>query len=158
MSYKQYQHLLGLPYIAGKQDCYGLAMNYYKNTYGIQLADAARPDEWWNHPELSLIDDFINQDGWEQLGTNTRILKPADGLVFSLISGRANHVGVYVGNGNFIHHVWQRFSSEEALMDKWQSRLLMIIRHPEVVKQSGVIQTVDLFGLLPERIQQRYDV
>lgn len=131
-----FKHLVGIPYKSGQDDCYGLAMQFYHDVYGIQLVDAARPDGWWDAPDMDLINQFINLDGWLKLGVNTRVLRPGDGLVFSLIHGKANHVGCYIGNGMFIHHVYGRYSNEEALMDKWTSRLLMIIRHPEVT-QSG---------------------
>ena len=95
------------------------------------------------------------EDGWEQLGLNTRQLKIGDGLVFSLISGRPNHVGMYVGNGMFIHHVWHQFSCEEALMEKWKSRLLMIVRHPEVEKSGmGMSPVFDLTSASPRRFRE----
>lgn len=157
MSYQQYKHLLGRPYQAGKYDCYGLARDYYQDLYGIALVNAARPEGWWNHPEFNLIDDFIEQDNWQQIGTSTRLLLPGDGLVFSLITGRANHVGVYVGNGTFIHHVYQRFSNEEALMDKWKSRLLSVIRHPEVAAiGNDMVKKTEFASLLPARLREKY--
>lgn len=151
-----YKHLIGIPYRSGKDDCYGLARRYYKDTFGIELVNAARPDGWWNEPDMDLINQFIHHDNWKSLGTNTRALKVGDGLVFSLISGKANHVGCYVGNGMFIHHVYGRFSNEEALMDKWTSRLLMVIRHPEVEKAVDKAEPkTDLLNLLPEHIRAR---
>lgn len=151
MSFDSYKHLLGRPYVSGRNDCYGLARDYYRDLFAIQIVDAARPEGWWNEPDISLIDDFMESDGWEQIGTNTRNLKVGDGLVFSLINGKANHVGVYVGNGAFIHHVWRRFSNEEALLDKWKSRLLMILRHPEVATiGAGMTPKTSLETMLPE--------
>lgn len=129
-----YKHLLGLSYKSGQHDCYGLALRYYKEIYNVTLVNAARPENWWHEPDMDLINEFADLDGWEKIGINIRALKIGDGLVFSLITGRANHVGIYVGNGMFIHHVLNRFSTEDPLTDKWKSKLLMIIRHPEVAK------------------------
>lgn len=157
MSYASYKHLLGRPYSSGKHDCYGLVRDYYIDVFGVKIVDAARPEGWWNHPDMNLIDDFMETDGWEQLGTNTRNLKVGDGLVFSLISGKANHVGVYVGNGMFIHHVWSRYSNEEALMEKWKSRLLMVVRHPEISRiGSELAPKTNLIDILPERLRAKY--
>lgn len=156
MSYGGYAHLLGRAYDAGRHDCYGLVRDYYRDVYGVNLLNFARPEGWWNDPEMNLIDDLLEADGWERLGTNTRQLKPGDGLVFSLIHGKANHVGVYVGNGMFIHHVWQRFSCEDALMEKWKSRLLAVVRHPEVSKTGmDMPARMDLSTFLPERFRAR---
>lgn len=151
-----YKHLIGVPYRCGEDDCYGLARRYYKDVFNVEIVNAARPDGWWNEPDMDLINQFITHDGWNNLGVNTRILKVGDGLVFSLISGKANHVGCYVGNGMFIHHVYGRFSTEDALVDKWTSRLLMIIRHPEVYKTSEAQRPkTDLMSILPEHIRAR---
>jgi cell wall-associated NlpC family hydrolase len=156
MSYTSYKHLLGRPYTSGENDCYGLVRNYYRDLFGIEIINAARPEGWWNEPDINLIDDFMEMDGWEQLGKNTRSLKVGDGLVFSLINGKANHVGVYVGNGAFIHHIWNRFSCEDALLEKWKARLLMIVRHPEVAKLGvGMIPTTDLSSMLPEKYRAK---
>jgi cell wall-associated NlpC family hydrolase len=151
-----YKHMLGIPYSSGKDDCYGLARRYYKEVYDVDIVDAARPDGWWNEEDMDLINQFITHDGWQNLGTNTRNLKLGDGLVFSLINGKANHVGCYVGNGMFIHHIYGRFSTEDALTDKWTSRLLMIIRHPKIHKAAESQKPkTDLMNLLPEHIRAR---
>jgi cell wall-associated NlpC family hydrolase len=151
-----YKHLLGLPYKSGSQDCYGLAVRYFKELYNLDLLNFARPDGWWNDPDIDLINDCLQADGWENIGINIKGLKLGDALVFSLINGRANHVGIYVGNGMFIHHVYQRFSCEEALMDKWTSRLLMIVRHPEISKANHLNKPkTDAMSILPEHIRAR---
>ncbi len=151
-----YKHLIGIPYKSGVDDCYGLARRYYMDNYGIELINFARPDGWWNDPEMDLINQFVQYDGWKNIGLNTRGLKVGDGLVFSLVSGKANHVGCYVGNGMFIHHVYGRFSNEEALMDKWTNRLLMIIRHPRVEESGkGMTPQVDILDFLAENVRAR---
>lgn len=156
MSYQTYKHLLGIPYKAGVQDCYGLAIRYYHDVFGVQIVNAARPEGWWDEPSMDLINQFISHDGWENIGVNTRNLKIGDGLVFSLINGKANHVGCYVGNGMFIHHVFGRFSCEDPLVDKWRNRLLMIIRHPEVsILGAGMNPTTDIMAILPEHVRAR---
>ncbi len=151
-----YKHLLGLPYKSGSQDCYGLALRYYSEVYNLKLSDFARPDGWWNDPSMDLINECLQSDGWKNVGMNTKALKLGDGLVFSLINGRANHCGIYVGNGMFIHHVYGRFSAEEALMDKWTSRLLMIVRHPDISKSNHQNQPkTDALSILPEHIRAK---
>lgn len=155
-SHDTYKHLIGVPYKSGADDCYGLAMKYYRDVYGINLIDFARPEGWWDYPEMDLINQFVTSDGWESLGVNTRLLKPGDGLIFSLISGKANHVGCYVGNGLFIHHIWNNFSREEALLGKWTSRLLMIVRHPMLEGLGeGMQPKTDITDILPEHIRAK---
>lgn len=156
MSYKMHKHLIGVPYRAGSQDCYGLALRYYRDVYGIELTNFARPEGWWNHPEMDLITQFLEHDGWEHVGLSTKLLRPGDGLVFSLVGGKANHVGVYVGNGLFVHHVFGRYSSEDALLQKWTSRLLMIVRHPKVAEVGkGMGQKTPIMDILPGHLSEK---
>lgn len=133
--YDTYRHLLGVAYKAGESDCYGLARRYYKDLFGLDLLNMARPEMWWVEPDLNLITDCIFTDGWEDIGVNLRNLQIGDGLIFTMFSGIANHIGIYVGNGMFIHHVLGRFSCEEPLVQKWMSRCLMVVRHKVVTEQ-----------------------
>lgn len=151
-----YKHLLGIPYSSGDADCYGLVMRYYHDVYGIQLANVARPEHWWSEPDLDIIPPMVSLDGWQNVSVNPRQLKIGDGLIFSLVGGKANHVGCYVGNGMFIHHVFGRFSAEEALVDKWTNRLLMVVRHPGVEEMGkDMVATTDIMDLLPEHIRAK---
>lgn len=156
MNYKMHQHLIGLPYKSGDQDCYGLALRYYREVYGVQLTNFARPEGWWNHSEMDLINQFLEHDGWDKIGLNIKLLCPGDGLVFSLVGGKANHVGIYVGNGLFIHHVLGRFSAEDALLQKWTSKLLMIVRHPSVAELGkGMGQKTQIETILPRHFSEK---
>lgn len=151
-----YKHLIGLPYVPGKDDCYGLARNYCRDVFGVELTNFARPDGWWNEPDLDILNECLSLDGWQNMGTNIRNLKVGDGLVFSLVNGKANHVGCYVGNGQFIHHVYRRYSSEDALLDKWTSRLLAVVRHPDIAKLSDKREPkTNMMTLLPEHVRAR---
>ncbi len=132
--YTTYQHLLGLPYTSGEQDCYGLARRYYKDVFDLDLLDIARPDLWWEHEGFNLITDFVEADSWESVGVNLRNLKVGDGLLFAFACSKINHVAVYVGNGLFIHHVYKQFSCETAVAQKWMSRCLGIVRHKKVTE------------------------
>ncbi len=128
--YNTYKNLIGRRYSYGENDCYGLARDYYKSVFNLELLNIARPNQWWE--ELNLITDYLFVDGWEDVGVNLRNLKVGDGLIFTLLSGKANHVGVYVGNGHFIHHIQDRLSVEEPLVAKWMSRCLHVVRHKAV--------------------------
>lgn len=150
--YAKYKSLLGRPYISGRFDCYGLARDYYKLVWGLELSNFARPDRWWDHDDLDLITRSLTIDGWKSIGTCIRTLKVGDGLVFAAGGGKANHVGIYVGNGLFIHHFYKHFSKEEALLDKWTNRMLTIVRHPKVVPMP---EKIDVMELMPSHAKRR---
>lgn len=151
--YDSYQHLLRRPYLSGRFDCYGLARDYYKDVFGVEFTDFARPELFWQEKDLDIISNGLAHDGWQQTGLNTRHLKIGDGLVFAIASDRANHLGVYVGNGMFIHHYYKHFSTEEPLTDKWKNRLLTIVRHKNI--QITRTQT-NIMDLLPDHVKRQF--
>lgn len=138
-----YKHLLQRPYVAGKHDCYGLVRDFVQDIYGVKLTNFARPLFFWEDPDpkMNFINQFMTHDGWEPIGLHSRNLRMGDGLIFAVRGGHANHVGVYAGNGLFLHHFYQRFSREEPFNGAWSSRLLQIVRHPDVTKARETFST-----------------
>lgn len=149
--YDDYKHLLGRKYVDGKQDCYGLLVSYYKDNHGILLKNFARPNQYWYRRDFNLIDRMVFEDSWIAQGLNVRHLQIGDALLFAIQSQYANHIGVYVGNGMFIHHLYGRFSSAEALTDSWSSRLLMVVRHKDFKVPS---ERIEISTLLPGYVKR----
>jgi cell wall-associated NlpC family hydrolase len=149
--YDNYRHLLGRKYVDGKQDCYGLAQGYFQDVHNLPLVNFARPTQFWEVEGYDLIHDLLPPETWKSVGLNVRNLQIGDGLIFALYSKYANHLGVYVGNGMFIHHQYGRFSKEENLSGSWTSRLLLVVRHKELKLQA---EKVDLITLLPNHVKR----
>ena len=149
--YSNYKHLLGRKYVDGKQDCYGLVMGYLKDVHSLPLKNFARPTQFWANRDFDLINNMLGHDGWQSMGLNTRNLQIGDVLIFAIHSTMANHLGVYVGNGMMIHHLYQRLSNHEAITQSWTSRLLMIVRHPDVRIE---YEKKELIELLPPHVKR----
>lgn len=151
--YSEYKHLLGRKYVAGKDDCYGLIRAYYKDVLGVELKNFARPAGFYKHKDLDIINNLIFVDKWKSRSLSVRMLQIGDALIYSIgdRSGIANHLGVYVGNGMFVHHMIDRPSVEEPLMDKWTSRLLAVVRHPEVKIEVTKINATDILSPYAQR-------
>jgi cell wall-associated NlpC family hydrolase len=73
-------------------------------------------------------------------------------------SGHANHIGVYVGNGYMLHHLFNQKSVADPLTDRWTGRVLDVIRHPDITaKNLELVEKVDIMNFLPPHLRARYE-
>lgn len=147
--------LLNQPYVDGKADCYGLARDYYKQEFGLELRNYARPIGF-DHEGLDLLMDNFAKEGFEIVPVSgISALEKGDGLLFSILGSKTvNHVGVYVGAGYFIHHLYQKLSKCEALDQRWYQRIALVVRNPEISAINiAKIGKVSLLDLLPPHLR-----
>lgn len=149
------QDYLGRRYLDGRHDCYGLVRDFYRREYGLTLRNYARP-VGFDHSGLLLLTDNFRREGFEIVNTPIALLEPGDGLLMMLASRQVNHVGVYIGERKFLHHLYQRPSSAEMLDPRWQQRLSLIVRHPDVTEQNRRNQPKQVFlDLLPPHLRNK---
>jgi cell wall-associated NlpC family hydrolase len=149
------QDYLGRRYLDGRHDCYGLVRDFYRREYGLILRNYARP-VGFDHSGLLLLTDNFRREGFEIVNTPISLLEPGDGLLMMLASRQVNHVGVYIGEKKFLHHLYQRPSSAEMLDPRWQQRLSLIVRHPDVTEQNRRNQPKQVFlDLLPPHLRNK---
>jgi len=149
------QDYLGRRYLDGRHDCYGLVRDFYRREYGLTLRNYARP-VGFDHSGLLLLTDNFRREGFEIVNTPIALLEPGDGLLMMLASRQVNHVGVYIGEKKFLHHLYRRPSSVETLDPRWQQRLSLIVRHPDVTEQNRRNQPKQVFlDLLPPHLRNK---
>lgn len=127
----KFDKYIGLPYKDNGRDitgidCWGLVRLYYKDELGIELPSYTDEYVGADDPSASMI---INnyKDNWE-LTTTPDI---GDIALFN-IYGEPSHVGVYVGNNNFLHSRQGKDSVIESLAGvKWNKRLAGIYKYTE---------------------------
>jgi cell wall-associated NlpC family hydrolase len=104
---------LGIPYRRGGtsingMDCSGFARTIYANLFGIELPHSSAAQ--FSFPKLQRIDEDELQTG---------------DLVFFSQKKRINHVGVYLGEGNFIHATNGNGIMISSLDDQhWKTRMV----------------------------------
>jgi cell wall-associated NlpC family hydrolase len=82
---------LGIPYRFGGTspdtglDCSGLVQNVFRNAVGLNLPRTAR--------EMATLGDRVTRSE----------LKPGDLVFFNTMRRAFSHVGIYLGNGQFVH-------------------------------------------------------
>lgn len=124
-----YSNLIGRPYIDGRQDCYSVARDYYFQNWGIELPNLARPDRFWDDPELDLYKNYTKTGFYPVLND---VYKVGDAVLLPILSQINSHAGVIVEDNRMLHHLPYQLSSVDALRPKWIGRVMVHLRHPKV--------------------------
>jgi cell wall-associated NlpC family hydrolase len=119
---------IGIPYEPNAKgphavDCCGLIQLFYRNEFNIELPEYLYPIE----NDYKSIGEMARQKlavlyPWEPVAD----LKLGDVLVFRIF-GHPIHVGMYIGDGDFLHSCRGKSSCIERLMD-WNDRLVQGLR------------------------------
>jgi hypothetical protein len=122
----------GRPYQLGRFDCYSLVRDWMVRELGItmepltdspaRLANQMLTDgAFVTNPEI---------DRWDRVA----VPQPGDGILFAMTQdddhtpGAANHAGVYLGDGHFLHHFANRLSCTVTLDPFWKARVAAFMR------------------------------
>lgn len=119
--------LLGRPFVHNVFDCFSLARDYYAGK-GIAVLDFERTPNWWEGDADLLTPENFAKAGFVIVSDGS--LQPDDGIIMQ--NGRvnkANHVGVYLGDGIFLHHPGQRLSHRAPYDGYWVKVTRWIVRH-----------------------------
>jgi cell wall-associated NlpC family hydrolase len=140
-----YIDYLNLPYSLGTQDCYTLVQQFYKNEYSLQLKNYARPNAWSLNPQLNLLHNLFNQEGFFDTGNNPNKVQKGDVLVMNLLKSPVdNHIGIYVGRNKILHHMYGKPSELSEYDHRWRLRVTTVLRHPAVDGLSSIDGIVDV--------------
>jgi len=134
--------LLGRQFAHGVLDCYSLVRDWYKRERGIELADFARADGWWeNGREGDLYMDHYAEAGFRPLAVGEQIAA-GDVILMQVRSNRANHAGVFLGAeglaeapGLFpvpdamLHHLYGRHSERVVYGGYWREATRLVLRY-----------------------------
>jgi len=129
--------VIGRRFRCGVTDCYETVRSWYKLERGIQLPPLPRDIEWWTTGQDLLLEHFKNM-GFKALPEfDMEKLEVGDGLLGKVLStDRVNHCGVYVGNSQILHHLWDRLSRQE-LIGPWTRH---ITHHLKFVGLPGTVK------------------
>lgn len=123
--------LVGRPFVHGVHDCYSIVRDWYAQERGIDVPDFERADKWWeNKGGPSLYLDNYRAAGFVDVGRDAAI-EIGDVLLMTVLSrhGLPNHAGVYIGKGQFLHHMAGKLSRREVWGGTWSNSLYTVLRH-----------------------------
>jgi cell wall-associated NlpC family hydrolase len=162
-NYDRYKHLINLAYDDGDKDCYGLCRQFYLDNYDIELPNYARSSSFFSEG-IDLIAPFLRDSDFKVVDVAPSLLEVGDGLMFTVrrpwMRGEQmiNHVAVFVGNGTFLHHLYDKPSCEDYIAGPWSRRLMAVVRHPDVAALNAAYvgrNAVQLFDILPNYAKRR---
>lgn len=152
----KYDHLLGLPFIFGTNDCYEIARRVYADNTPIQLPAYARPNDFWLGVEDLYLNNFM-KEGFTQIDVPLTDLQPLDAFLIAIPDTRqktpriiTNHCAVYVGDGKVIHHYLNR-NSECVNYKGWVREFTThVIRHKDVPRLEQLSESFDIMNAIPK--------
>ena len=104
--------LLGREWVWGVHDCWALVRDWYRETLGIELRDWERPATVAEFNLDPMFSRCFEETGFRQLA-DAEELKAGDLIVMAIGARTLNHIGVYVGNQQILHHLGHRLSCRD---------------------------------------------
>lgn len=121
--------LINRRYIKNVYDCYTLARDFYRLNFDIDFGSHPRPPDWqsWNPHYITqhYSEDFVDVP----IGAE---LQKGDILLYAIGSHIINHIGIFIEDDTFIHHLHNRISCEDSI-SKWHRQFRKTIRHKNKV-------------------------
>ncbi len=112
----------------GKGDCFALIRDWYRLERGITLPDTPRDENWWRVKDApNLYSDGFAAAGFSRV--DRRAPEVGDAVLMAISShGKPCHGGIYVGDGNILHHLPNRLSRIEPV-GRWLKNVTHWLRH-----------------------------
>lgn len=144
-----------LPYEQGLNDCYTRVQDFFLWEFGVELTNYARPDNW-AYVGFDFFTEFFQKEGFSEVNIRPNNVRFGDLLLMNLQrSPVPNHIAIYLGQGQILHHLRDRLSEVEPYSVRWQSRVQRIIRHPVIESQTQLEGLSSLVEMLPAHIKNR---
>jgi len=120
--------LIGREFAHGVLDCYSLVKDFYARELGISLSQYDREDDWWEKGQELYSMDRLQAEGFQPIAGE---LQRGDMILMQIRSPVPNHAGVYLGDGQMLHHLHGRLSERVPYGGMWAERTCYIVRHRE---------------------------
>lgn len=117
--------LLARPFVHGIWDCYAIVRDWYQLERNIQLPNFMSTDDWWNRGE-NLYMTHYRDAGFTPV---TDDIAPGDVIIMQVCASEPNHAGVYVGNGEMLHHMYGQLSQKVPYGGYWLDRTIIHLRY-----------------------------
>ena len=110
--------VIGRQWIWGVHDCWTLARDWYREERGIELPDFDRPTTPAEFEAAPLFAQNWAAAGFERV--EFADLQAGDAIFMAIRNTQLNHIGIYVGEQQVLHHLRGRLSSRDLYGDYLQ--------------------------------------
>jgi cell wall-associated NlpC family hydrolase len=147
----RYEELIGRPFELGRYDCFTMVRDFYAENFNIPLTNYARPNDW-DADTVDIIGLTYEREGFFKVDDWTlKNLNPGDLLCMAIGTSKANHMAVYIGGNQIVHHKIAAMSDVEILRDFWRKSICYVLRHKDVPVIEVEKPTIDIMELLDAR-------
>lgn len=141
---------LGAPYVEGKNDCYSVLRQYFRDQWGVWLPNIARPNNFWDDPKMDFYGAY-RLYGFKPVFDQP--LEIGDVLIMPLNTKMNTHAAAVVEGNQILHHMPGGRSTLDPLFPKWVNRANAVLRHPKVTKkQEQAFEAVHLHEVIDASI------
>ena len=145
---------IGRPFVIGKTDCYSLIRDFYRDAFDIEMRNYARPVDYHLINE-SMYDKWASAEGFEPYVGGYADIQYGDVFMMNLDAEFVNHVGVYIGQGDMLHHYWGRLSEICKFGGVWMTYTMGIMRHRDLKDFKLPDKSIDALEVLPPHVRHR---
>jgi proteasome lid subunit RPN8/RPN11 len=127
-TYERRPPLEGRDFVFSANDCLTLMADYMHEKHSIELPSCPRDWDWFAHGE-TLIDDLWHDWGFDEVSLADA--RPSDVLLFRMGTRFTNHIGVYLGSDQVLHHGAGNLSCVEEC-SRFVKYIYKVIRHRDI--------------------------
>jgi len=153
----KYDHLEGMEFDIGTQNCYTILRSFYKDNYDIELTDYAGPTDWWSGG-LELYQRLASSEGFNPVHCHPQDWKPGDVFLMALGgSSTGNHIGILLDNGKILHHLYGQRSLVTSYGGAFRNATVGVYRHEQLKDRETEEKLLDIRDVLPLHVKRRIE-
>lgn len=127
--------LVGRAWQHGTLDCWALCRDWYAREWGAELPNPPRIDGWWDDGRTDLYaEPALEAVGFRTVGRSGDLHLPdwqSGDLILMQVRAKnlvPNHAGIYLGDGQMLHHLYGRLSSRDVFGGYWLENTVRVMR------------------------------
>lgn len=120
--------LVGRVHVWGAMDCWSIVRDWYSRERGIELINLPRAPNFWQRGE-NILGDNYRRAGFVQISEDDDL---EVGDIIMMQTGDSdfpNHVALYIGDDQILHHAEHRLSSRDVYGGWYKKHTVKVVRY-----------------------------